>query len=147
MSDCCSSENRKAINREKIKITKLECPTCGKKSLTVSQKTILHHMDQSWQKQLSDQAYFYCRDAKCGVVYFTEDQQIIEKSSVRTRIGIKEDSDKALICYCFGVNKSEATTNKNAKAFVVKMTKESMCSCDTANPSGRCCLRDFPKFK
>jgi len=142
MPDCCSSENE-----ENISVTKHECPTCRQKSLAVSKRTILHHVRQSWFQKLSGQQYFYCRSSECDIVYFSMDSQVITKSDVRTEIGIKEESKSALICYCFGVNKAEAMVNKDAKDFVVKMTKESMCSCDTANPSGRCCLRDFPKFK
>jgi hypothetical protein len=28
---------------------------------------------------------------------------------------------------------------------VMAQTKAGLCSCDTSNPSGRCCLKDFPK--
>jgi len=142
MSDCCSSENQ-----ESSKNIKLECPKCGQKCLTVSLRTILHHISQSWQQTLSEQSYFYCRNTECDAVYFSDDNDVIAKSEVRTSIGIKDGSDEDLICYCFGVTKAEAMVNKDAKEFVVRMTKDSMCSCDTANPSGRCCLRDFPKFK
>ena len=73
--------------------------------------------------------------------------EVLHKADIRTRIGIKEQDDKALICFCFGVSKAVAATNKSVKDFVVKQTKQSSCACETSNPSGRCCLKDFPKFK
>jgi hypothetical protein len=107
---------------------------------------MLHHIKQPWSHKLSDQQY-YCGNPSCDVVYLSEDTTIIKKSGIRTSIGVKEQSGDALICFCFGVSKAEAASNEDVKNFVIKQTKESMCSCDTANPSGRCCLKDFPKFK
>ncbi len=112
--------------------------------LEVPRETILHHLDKPWLHPLKEQKYFFCHDPECDVVYFTEDHNVINKSQLRTRVGIKEQDDNALICYCFGVSKKEA---REAKAFVIQQTKTSACACTTRNPSGRCCLKDFPKFK
>ncbi len=140
MGECCSLEGEiKPSN------TKRECPICGDKSLSVPLKTILHHINRAWDFKFKDQRFYYCRNAKCDVVYFSTADFIIVKSDIRTAIGIKEQSDDALICFCFGVSKIDAATDKNAKDFVIRQTKTSMCSCQTANPSGRCCLKDFPK--
>ena len=112
--------------------------------LEVSRTTILHHLDKPWLHSLKEQKYFFCHEPQCEVVYFAEDDTVIRKSQLRTRVGIKEQDDNALICYCFGVSKKYA---KEAKAFVIQQTKESACSCTTSNPSGRFCLKDFPKDK
>ena len=64
---------------------------------------------------------------------------------MRTRVGIKEQSDDSLICYCFGVTAQEAATNPEVKAFVIEETKEHVCECEARNPSGKCCSKDFPK--
>jgi len=142
MSDCCSTEEQ-----ENKKKSKLECPKCEEKCILVSTKTILHHLVEPWTKVLPDERYYFCRNSKCEVVYFSEEQNVITTSEVRTDIGLKNNSENGLICFCFGVDKAEALNNPKAKKFVVKMTKESVCSCDTTNPSGRCCLGDFPKSK
>lgn len=139
MSDCCSAN--------KPKPSKCECPENGSMYLEVSKETILHHLDRPWRHKLKEQKYFFCHDPECEVVYFTEDCSVIRKSQLRTRVGIKEQDDSALTCYCFGVSNLEARTVKEAKAFVIQQTKESACSCATSNPSGRCCLKDFPKNK
>ena len=77
------------------------------------------------------------------MVYFGEDDSVITKDSLRTDVGIKENRADSMICYCFGVTKA-AATNPSIKEFVVKKTKENICECITRNPSGRCCLKDFP---
>jgi len=35
-------------------------------------------------------------------------------------------------------------SDKRLKDFVVEQTKADVCACDIRNPSGRCCLKDFP---
>ncbi len=140
MDECCSNEIE-----IKSKNLKQDCVVCGQKSLTVPLKTILHHVKRAWKIKFSDQPFFYCHNPTCEVVYFAKDTSVINKSELRTLIGIKEQSGDTAICFCFGVSKKEAATDKEVKEFVIKQTKESMCSCETANPSGRCCLKDFPK--
>lgn len=140
MTECCSSQCE-----DKPKNAKLDCPACGQKCLNVPIKTMLHHIKKPWIHMPAEQKYYYCSKPSCDVVYFAERSTAITKSDIRTRIGVKEQSDDALICFCFGVSKKEATLNANVKDFVIQQTKASMCSCETTNPSGRCCLKDFPK--
>ena len=137
MTDCCSSSCE-----TKPKSSKLDCPSCGEKCLNVSLKVMLHHIKQPWTYQFSDEQYYFCGNTDCDVVYFSATNKVIHHSEMRT-----PNKDDDLICFCFGVTRSEATINKALKDFVVTQTKNSMCSCETANPSGRCCLKNFPKFK
>jgi len=140
MADCCSS-----TSETKQKKVKHNCVVCGQKSLLVPVKTMLHHIKQVWEHKFSDQPFYYCHNPECEVVYFSQDAITIKTADIRTPIGIKQPAENALICYCFGVSKKEAASSKKVKAFVIEQTKQSMCSCETANPSGRCCLKDFPK--
>lgn len=140
MSDCCSS------NKENLETPKRHtCPKSNKKYGEVSYKTILHHVKEPWKLKLKEQTYYFCGDPNCDVVYFGLDNSMIQKDQLRTQVGIKETSEDALICYCFGVSKLEAKKNEQVKAFVIEQTKHSLCSCTTYNPSGKCCLKDFPK--
>jgi len=141
MSACCTS----AVEN-KVKINKLSCPECEESGLAVNKKTILHHIKHPWLSKLDAEAYFFCRNTNCDVVYFSVHAETINKKDLRTQIGIKEQNDEALICFCFGVNKAVAATDKKIKEFVLVQTKGAICACETANPSGRCCLKDFPKF-
>ena len=140
MTDCCDS---KTSSRNSPK--KARCPVNGKEYGSVGFKTVLHHLAKPWSKEVKAQLYYYCTDTNCDVVYFGEDQSVIEKSALRTKVGIKEASPESPVCYCFGVSYAAAKDDGRAKEFVAEMTKQSLCSCETSNPSGRCCLKEFPK--
>ena len=137
MTNCCSSTNKQVAYPNNHR-----CPVNGKTYKSVSSTTILHHINEPWNWHNKDQGYYFCDDAKCSVVYFGEDDSTITKSSLRTDVGIKDNNANSLICYCFGVTKSDSAS-PSIKEFVIKRTKDKTCSCTTSNPSGRCCLKDF----
>lgn len=139
MSDCCP---KSCSNTEAYKTHR--CPVNGREYKGVSEKTILHHIQTPWLWSRTVQNYYFCDDPECDVVYFGHDDSVIKKSELRTTVGIKEKTDNALVCYCFGVTVKEAVTSE-AKEFVIKETKEHVCECEVRNPSGKCCLKDFPK--
>ena len=139
MSECCTPEKSKNSPAKRY-----SCPLNNKEYLQVSIKTILHHLKEPWRFELIDQAYYFCDDPLCDVVYFGQDDSVIDRGQLRTPVGIKEPSEDALICYCFGVTKRQASSNDKIKSFVIEQTKAGSCSCETHNPSGRCCLKDFP---
>ena len=134
MSECCntSSSSRKHI-----------CPVNGKSYSQVSTRTIMHHISEPWSHELSDTPYYFCSDPDCEVAYFGLNNSIINKTQLRTKIGIKEKQLNTLLCYCFGVTKKQAQENPSIKAYVLEQTKNHTCSCETSNPSGKCCLKDF----
>lgn len=140
MSDCCST-NKESEQHPKKHV----CPVNGKQYLEVPYGTVLHHVNKPWDLAPKEQSYYFCDDPDCDVVYFGIDNSTIKKNQLRTQIGIKETSEDAMTCYCFGVSKAEAKTDNKAKAFVIEQTRNSTCACTTHNPSGRCCLKDFPK--
>lgn len=146
MSDCCSNKSS-CDNKKEIKSfpRKFACPENSKDYIGVSHKTIIHHIKSPWDKELSEEQYYFCDDPECDVVYFGLEGSLINKSELRTAVGVKEKDNDALICYCFGVSKAAAKQEPEIKAYVIEKTKESLCSCDIRNPSGRCCLKDFPK--
>ena len=142
MSDCCHSE----CSIEQPQRTRV-CPVNGKEYKSVAMKTILHHINSPWKWAEKDQGYYFCDDPNCDVVYFGEDDSVITRDEIRTVVGIKERHPDALTCYCFGVSSLEAQRHPAIRDFIVSKTKAGVCSCDTSNPSGRCCLRDFPVNK
>lgn len=111
----------------------------------MSTRAIAHHIKDAWNWHPTSNRYFFCDDPACEVVYFGDDGSTILKSQLRTRIGVKEQSDDDLLCYCFGVTKADFLGNPTIKDFVIAQTKGGLCSCETSNPSGRCCLKDFHK--
>jgi len=106
--------------------------------------TLLYHINHPWQVELSDETYYFCQNPDCDVVYFAKPSIRITQTDLRTTIGLKTDTNDATICYCFGITRADAS--KATKDFVIAQTKASTCSCETVNPSGRCCLKNFPKY-
>jgi len=127
----------------------ITAPSMGKSITVLNEKTLLHHISGPCQKSLTEQGYYFCTDPGCDVVYFGQDNTVIHSNELRTSVWQKSNNNQATICYCFGVSKEQAENDaKNKgdiKAFVLEQTKQSACSCETMNPSGRCCLKDFPR--
>ncbi|PCI08876.1 MAG: hypothetical protein COB77_01230 [Gammaproteobacteria bacterium] len=142
MNNCCTQkETLKAYPPT------LHCPANGKLYNKVKRKTILHHLLSPWSFTLHEQGYYFCTDPECGVVYFGQDKTRIAVDDVRTTLWQKTNDAHSFICYCFGVTKSLALSDEGIKDFVKTQTKNALCSCETSNPSGRCCLKDFPTTK
>ncbi|MCG7927970.1 MAG: hypothetical protein JAY67_20820 [Candidatus Thiodiazotropha taylori] len=111
----------------------------------MSTTTILHHIKEPWSWEENQQAYYFCDEPNCEVVYFGQDNTTIKASELRTGVGIKEKNQNALLCYCFGVSFLAAEENPEIKQFVTEKTRGGICACEYRNPSGKCCLKDFPK--
>lgn len=138
MADCRFSSKCKTDRPDKHR-----CPANGVEYAEVSGRTIAHHIKHSWLWNDKGQRYFFCDDPDCDVVYFGVDDSVILKSQLRTKVGAKDASDDAMLCYCFGITKFDARNDPSIRDFVVEQTKFGFCSCDTCNPSGRCCLKEF----
>ena len=136
---CCSDSNCKTSHP-----TKQKCPVDGNECAEVSTRTIAHHIKQSWLWNPNGQRYYFCDDPNCDIVYFGEDGSKILKSELRIQVGAKETNENAMLCYCFEVTQVDVLNNPSIKDFIVEQTKRGQCSCETSNPSGRCCLKDFP---
>ena len=144
---CCSPLSNKSSSDKTEKYQ--GCPKSGGKCIQVPYSTVLQHIKKPWNLELNKlkkTIYYFCSDPECVVVYFTENNSLINKSELRTLVGIKElKNHDALACYCFDITLGEAKKNKNLKQFVIDKTKNNLCACESQNPSGRCCLKDFPK--
>jgi hypothetical protein len=138
MENCCSTSDN-------TQPRKLPCPLNGRGYAEISVRTITHHIKASWEWVPTAERYFFCDDAECDAAYFGSDDSIILKSQLRTRIGIKEKASNDLLCYCFGVTKEAFRQQPSTRDFIIAKTKAGLCSCESSNPSGRCCLKDFQK--
>jgi len=146
MNDCCSKQNgEKMCNEKKLLPRKFACPENELQYIEVDKRTILQHIKSPWEYMTNEQKYYFCDDPDCDVVYFGINGSVINKSQLRTVIGKKEKDENTLVCYCFGVSKALAAQNADIKTYVTQQTKEKNCACEVRNPSGRCCLKDFPK--
>lgn len=127
---------------------KAMCPVNGQLYSRVGRRTVMHQIIQPWQHELTALHYYFCDDPDCDVVYFGNDAQIILRHEVRQVVGQKSIAPDRPICYCFDILLADIQTTQHQirlKEFVTEQTRESNCDCETHNPSGKCCLRDFPK--
>lgn len=139
MSDCCNQSDCVQTHPNKYR-----CPVSGNESSEVEVITIVHHVREPWLWTCSGKRYFFCDDPDCDVVYFDEDGATITRSQIRSVVGIKEESNDAPLCYCYGISRADAMKSPDIKAYVISQTKQGQCKCTVFNPSGRCCLKDFP---
>jgi hypothetical protein len=114
------------------------CPSCVNECTEVKEKTVLHQAMQPWRIKRG-MRFFFCENPDCRVVYFSVEGAVISKG------GIRDGSNQALVCHCFGVTLEEAQEDPGLREFVAALTKEGLCACDARNPSGKCCLKDFPE--
>jgi hypothetical protein len=139
MTEHCSTTSCRSAHPKRHR-----CPVNRKEYPKVAVKTVLHHITKPWLHDLIEQGYYFCDDPSCNVVYFGQNDSVVKKSELRLPVGIKEESSDTLVCYCFDVTKSDAIRVPMTKEYVAIKTREGKCSCETSNPSGRCCLKDFP---
>lgn len=142
MSDCCSLSDSKPVHPNKHR-----CPVNGIEYAEVSARTIAHHIKHAWQWDGNGRRFFFCEDPDCDVVYFGDDDSVILTSQLKTEVGVKTTAEHATLCYCFGVTRADALNDPAIRNYVVAQTRLGLCSCDTSNPSGRCCLKNFPRNK
>ena len=96
--------------------------------------------------------YRFCSDADCKVVYFSQNDGVIFRTSdLRVRVGLKETVDPIPLCYCFGFDQKDAreeidrTGASMIPQRIAALIKQKMCACPFKNPSGACCLGDVNK--
>lgn len=97
--------------------------------------------------KLLPQPYYFCEDPNCDTVYVsTLGDHLITKNQVRVRVGLKENEDPILLCYCFGYERSHVWQDIRTKGstgiprVITSRVKAGECRCEVTNPSGTCCL-------
>lgn len=95
---------------------------------------------------LEDHEWMFCAGSNCPIVYFTAGGDVIDKSAVRVRVGLKEKDAPRPVCYCFGHTVEsmreewDRTGRSTAMASITAKVKEGECRCEILNPEGICCL-------
>lgn len=121
------------------------CPECGTGSQEVSEQTIVRHLSTPASWEPSAARHYFCANPGCDTVYFGDDGSRIPRAMLHTRVGIKDDDSASLLCYCFKLSRADFEGNANLLRFVSKKTRAGECSCESSNPSGRCCLKELPR--
>lgn len=129
------------------------CIRAGHPSRSVSRRTLLLMLKPESFGRVGTGEYRFCAEPLCRVVYFTDgDAAEFTTDDVRVRVGIKERADPIPLCYCFGFDEAgareeiAAAGRSTLPTRITSLVKQSMCACETRNPSGACCLGEINKI-
>lgn len=143
----CCSNGACEISIAQVTVSTGLCPQSGSKGKRVDGATVKAMLAVSLT-EVRDTSYFFCKDADCPVVYFSEDgAQIFTIDQLRERVYQKEpDSDDVFVCYCFRytLGSIRAEANLTSESAVIEAINAGIqagqCACDIRNPQGSCCL-------
>ena len=122
------------------------CPACGQEGESVGHTTLLHQLRTPWQQSLDEGTYYFCASAECDTVYFSTTGRQMGRDAIRQEVGQKSYRPDRMLCYCFDIRYSDlAAAAERCRDYVIDKTRDNRCACVQRNPSGRCCLRDFPR--
>ncbi|MCC6179862.1 MAG: hypothetical protein IT305_31500 [Chloroflexi bacterium] len=94
----------------------------------------------------------FCEARTCDVVYVGASGALIRKDELKTRVGVKETADPVPICYCWSFNEGRIIKDlvregrSTVRDFIAAQVRDGRCTCETSNPSGRCCLGDVARI-
>jgi hypothetical protein len=98
-----------------------------------------------------DEAYRFCPDPACSVVYYGDSGICFIANDLRELVTVKASGDARPLCYCFGFKEGDAreeiarTGCTTIPAQISQLTKTGMCACEVRNPAGVCCLGQVNK--
>jgi len=136
---CCNTTTKKG---------RLSCPTCGQNCFPVSPQTMLHQLQFPENQRLAEGDYAFCANRDCSTGYFSP-SAMIPKAQLRAF----QPGQTAMLCHCFDISEAvyrtalDDGTAESIKQFVVQQTKQKLCTCESRNPSGRCCLGKFKEME
>ncbi len=127
---------------------KMTCPACQAGGLPVKPVTIDALARDTVLDRLRTRAGFgYCPTADCPVAWFQpETGEIVDKSDLTVRIGMKETTGPRPICYCFGHDavdleaEIQANGRSEIPAQIAAKCGQGLGRCEETNPQGSCCL-------
>ena len=125
----------------------LACPVSGTPGHAVALTTVKAMLGPSALARLTGEAYRFCPDPGCDVVYFTPGN-VYRVRDVRVPVWQKQPFGERTVCYCFGENEAEirrefeAHGASSAVERVRSHIAAGRCACEARNPRGVCCLGD-----
>lgn len=144
MNDCCQPNSTDCSSGHESSPRTAPCPLDHAVCHQVDYKTVLQHIKSPWLHDMTDQAYYFCSEPDCDAVYFDQKGQVFVTEQLRTPVWQKTNNPDDPVCYCFGVSLKQAANEPALRQFVIEKTRSGLCDCSSRNPSGRCCLKDFP---
>ena len=140
MTDTCCEYSNPAVAKT------ARCPVNGKLYPQVGIKTVLHHVKRPWTREIHGPGFYFCDDPDCDVVYFDANNHLLRREAIRIDVGQKSRHARRAVCYCFDMTQADIENDLlRCRQFVVQRTRDAACDCEIRNPSGKCCLKDFPR--
>jgi hypothetical protein len=123
------------------------CPVSRTIGSKVDLITVKAMLTGSALRRLEGQAYRFCQEPDCDIVYFDrEADSVFEKRDLEVRVGQKESDDLIPICYCFDITEADlrkgisAAGDTDIPAMITAEVRAGHCACEVKNPQGSCCL-------
>ena len=146
--DCC------LVTEKTPAPPKAACPISGTLSRKVPRRTLEHLLKPARRGNLREAQYYFCTEANCRVVYFSNEAHAPSFSveDILVKVFAKEHSDEVPICYCFDWTRGrikreiEATGQSRASLEIAREIKAGNCACEIKNPKGECCLGEVNAF-
>lgn len=128
-----------------------QCPETGRPTKVIDVFTVQHHALPALVGRVRDEAYGFCDDPACDVVYVGSGGHLLRKSDLRTRVGLKEAEPPIPVCYCWSFTTTDVEEDVRAHGdstiipYITERVKQDLCACHINNPAGRCCLGEVTK--
>lgn len=138
--NCCESSKNEEV---------LVCPVCKQIGDTVSIETVKSLVNDG--VDILDTKYHICKGANCDVVYFSENQVIVDLE-VKVQVWYKEKSKSKIICYCSNISTDDIDSafqkNKGLTLndVIKELKKENASDCLHNNPTGKCCHKIISQY-
>jgi hypothetical protein len=150
MSDCCIRNQRKeavaTVVSEQRGQQDSRCKACGTEGRPVLRQTVLHHVKHEHLSRVNGEAFRFCAEPNCDVVYYDDQQTHFTVAELRELVSAKTHGDNRPICYCFDFIEGDArkeieyTGRTMIPLQISNLIKSGMCACEVRNPAGICCL-------
>jgi hypothetical protein len=150
MNDFCvvpgSTEACAIVVDKEIPDADSRCSTCRTEGRPVARQTVFHHVKHEHLDRVNGEAYRFCAEPDCAVVYYGDNGTCFTVDDLRELVTAKTTGDKRPICYCFGFTEGDARDEiarigtTTIPTTISRLIKSGMCACEVRNPAGVCCL-------
>ncbi|HEX5104750.1 MAG TPA: hypothetical protein VFV87_13105 [Pirellulaceae bacterium] len=127
--------------------TDVLCPRCGAIGIEVPRVTVEAHVSAEDRRGLASAAFF-CPTPSCDVAYFDAMEATVAASALLNPVSPKVPA--APLCGCFGLTLADVEadvdegTPRRIRELLAK-SKSPQARCETASPTGRCCLPEVQR--
>lgn len=138
-TNCCTTAKPSDTNTSIV----MACPISGQKGKEIKLITLKSLLIPAHLAELDPtQTYYFCKDADCDVVYFSQ-TQAFTKQHLKVKVHQKEIAKDVPVCYCFDWTPQSIAAAADASTIsssINEHIKAGRCGCEVNNPQGSCCL-------